>query len=264
MMAKTLALHGCRVYIASRKQAVVDATAAGINKLDGVGKSGGKVVALQADLANKAACDKLASQVAELEGGSTKAKLHVLINCSGITWGSSLETYPEEQGWRKVLQVNVISTYYVTIACLPMLRRAADGSRDPARVINLGSSLGHMVQGTGYPMSGPGAVSIACWLNTRDSDKLDVENSHSFPFKPRDDASKAAIAHMTRGLALDLAPQHIAVNNLAPGVFPSRMSKHSIDTAEQILKEETMLGGLILEFRWTHAVVLLRATAGNG
>lgn len=58
------------------------------------------------------------------------------------------------------------------------------------------------------------------------------------------DVSKAAVAHLTRGLALDLAPQHIIVNNLAPGVFPSRMTQYSISTADETLRQETLFGRL--------------------
>lgn len=49
---------------------------------------------------------------------------------------------------------------------------------------------------------------------------------------------------MARSLALDLAPQHILVNNLAPGIFPSRMSSASISKSEAQMLDETLLGRL--------------------
>lgn len=111
-MAKALALHGAKVYIASRKQSVVDATAASINALPGVRGSSGKVVAFSADLSGRAQCEALAKKIEDAEGGPGKAKLHVLMNNSGISWAGSLEDFPEEKGWKNLLQVNVISMYY--------------------------------------------------------------------------------------------------------------------------------------------------------
>lgn len=37
-------------------------------------------------------------------------------------------------------------------------------------------------------------------------------------------ASKAAVNHLTRPMAKFLAPHHIAVNGIAPGYFPSKMT----------------------------------------
>ena len=37
-------------------------------------------------------------------------------------------------------------------------------------------------------------------------------------------ASKAAVLHLARNLAMELAPKHILVNSIAPGFFPSKMA----------------------------------------
>lgn len=37
-------------------------------------------------------------------------------------------------------------------------------------------------------------------------------------------ASKAAVIHLTRNLAVELGPRHILVNSIAPGFFPSKMA----------------------------------------
>lgn len=37
-------------------------------------------------------------------------------------------------------------------------------------------------------------------------------------------ASKAAVLHLARFLAVELGPRHILVNGIAPGLFPSKMA----------------------------------------
>ncbi|KAF2785439.1 NAD(P)-binding protein, partial [Melanomma pulvis-pyrius CBS 109.77] len=37
-------------------------------------------------------------------------------------------------------------------------------------------------------------------------------------------ASKAAVLHLARNLAVELGPRHILVNGIAPGFFPSKMA----------------------------------------
>ena len=44
-------------------------------------------------------------------------------------------------------------------------------------------------------------------------------------------ASKAAVIHLARNLAVELAPRGITVNALAPGFFPSKMSNGLMELA---------------------------------
>jgi NAD(P)-dependent dehydrogenase (short-subunit alcohol dehydrogenase family) len=46
-------------------------------------------------------------------------------------------------------------------------------------------------------------------------------------------ASKAAVHHMTRVLAVKLGPRGVAVNAVAPGFFPTRMTEWLLDDFEQ-------------------------------
>jgi NAD(P)-dependent dehydrogenase (short-subunit alcohol dehydrogenase family) len=41
--------------------------------------------------------------------------------------------------------------------------------------------------------------------------------------------SKAAVHHLTRHLALELAPQNITTNTIAPGWFPTRLANPAIE-----------------------------------
>jgi NAD(P)-dependent dehydrogenase (short-subunit alcohol dehydrogenase family) len=47
-------------------------------------------------------------------------------------------------------------------------------------------------------------------------------------------ASKAGLIHLTRRMALHLAPQRIAVSAIAPGAFPSSMNKDARDHANTV------------------------------
>lgn len=90
-----------------------------------------------------------------------------------------------------MFDLNVKSIFYLTRACIPMLQTNAT-DEDPSRVVNIGSIAGMLPQST---------------------------PTHAY------DVSKAAVHHLTKKLAADLAPQRITVNALAPGYVPSRMSK---------------------------------------
>jgi NAD(P)-dependent dehydrogenase (short-subunit alcohol dehydrogenase family) len=143
-----------------------------------------------------------ATDVASLVGriGEREKALHILINNAGRTWGAPLESFPDK-AWAGVMAVNVQTPFTLIRDLLPLLKAAATET-DPARVINIGSLAGSAVE------------------------KL---NAYSYA------ASKAAIHHLTRLLAADLAPFHIAVNTIAPGYFPTQMTSH-IQADEQSLE----------------------------
>ena len=59
-------------------------------------------------------------------------------------------------------------------------------------------------------------------------------------------ASKAAVLHLTRNLAVELGPRHILVNAIAPGFFPSKMSGPLVALAggEEVLSKQNPNGRL--------------------
>ncbi len=120
--------------------------------------------------------------------------LDVLVNNAGATWGVPLEEH-DEASWNRVLDLNVQGVFHTTKFLLPLLR-AAGTAEAPARVINIGS-----INGLEPP----------------------ILETYSYS------ASKAAVHQLTRHLAGQLAP-HITVNAVAPGAFPSKMMKATLDS----------------------------------
>jgi len=152
----------------------------------------GECVSIPADVGDLAGVDKVASAIE-----SREPRLHILVNNAGTAWGASVDSYPMEQVDR-VLQVNVRSVFHMTQRLLPQLRTAATKD-DPARVINIGS-----IDGLAIPITQNYAYS----------------------------ASKAAVHMLTRHLAHALAKDHVNVNAIAPGLFPSRMTRWAFESPD--------------------------------
>ncbi|MEA2647244.1 MAG: hypothetical protein QOE92_2327 [Chloroflexota bacterium] len=152
----------------------------------------GECVSVPADLSSRAGTKQLAAAVAERE-----EKVHILVNNAGASWGEPIEEYSEE-GFDKVLDTNVKGVFFVTASLLPQLRAAAT-EEDPARVVNIGSV-----------------------------DGLSVPILESFAYS----ASKSAVHMLTRHLGRRLVGEHINVNAIAPGFFPSKMTAFMFSTPE--------------------------------
>ena len=125
MIAEAYARAGARVYIASRKQAELDAR---IAELGGAGDCRSIV----ADLSHEEGCNGLGDVIERREG-----RLDILVNNAGANWGAPYEEFPES-AWDRVLDVNVKGVFQLTRRLTPQLAAAAT-HEDPARVINIGS-----------------------------------------------------------------------------------------------------------------------------
>jgi NAD(P)-dependent dehydrogenase (short-subunit alcohol dehydrogenase family) len=166
-----------------------------------------------AELSAFGTCHGLAANLASEEGVKVLAEhlseqigsLDILVNNAGTTWGAPLESYPAK-GWEKVMQLNVTSVFSCIQQLLPLLRKAGSAA-SPARVINIGSVAG-----------------------------LTSHGEDAYAYGP----SKAALHQLSRMLARELVSQHINVNVIAPGRFPSKMTQH-IAGDDAAMAEDTAL-----------------------
>lgn len=146
------------------------------------------------DVGSEAGIDALTQEVK-----SRAQTLDILMNNAGLTWGAPLGKFPYS-AWERVMSVNVTGLFDLTQKLLPMMKSAASAD-DPGRVVNVASVMGEV------PM-GDGAYSYS--------------------------ASKAAVIHITKILAKELAGDFITVNALAPGPFVSKMTAFA--TADENLR----------------------------
>ena len=159
---------------------------------------------LPADLADDDDRARLVGALAERTD-----RLDILVNNAGAAWGADYAEFPES-GFRKVLELNVTALFFLTRDLTALLAHAATPD-DPARVINIGSMDG---------------IKIPTVLRTA-----------TVPYS----ASKAAVHHMTKALALELASRHITVNAVAPGFFESKMTEKSLERFRDDIEENCPL-----------------------
>jgi NAD(P)-dependent dehydrogenase (short-subunit alcohol dehydrogenase family) len=145
----------------------------------------GECIAISADLSRREEIERFAREIEKRE-----SKIDILVNNAGASWGETFDKFPES-GWDKVMTVNVKAVFFLSQR-LAKLLEAAGRDDDFARIINIGSI-----------------------------DGLHVSAIETYSYA----ASKAAVIHLTRMMAKFLAARRIAVNAIAPGFFPSKMTK---------------------------------------
>jgi len=141
--------------------------------------------AIAADLSQESSVAPLVAEAMKRLG-----HIDILINNAGATWGAPAESHPIE-AWDKVMNLNVRSIFLLS----QEVARQSMIPRKYGRIVNVASIAG-------LSGNGPGAMQTIAY-NT----------------------SKGAVVNFTRTLAGEWGRYGITVNAVAPGFFPSKMTK---------------------------------------
>ena len=136
-------------------------------------------------------------------------QVDILVNNAGAAWGAPAEDHPVE-AWDKVMNLNVRGYFILSqhIAKHSMIPRQS------GRIINIAS-----IAGLGGNPRGMNTLAY----NT----------------------SKGAVINFTRALACEWGANHITVNAICPGFFPSRMTMGTLKAmGEEKLADHAPLGRL--------------------
>lgn len=154
-------------------------------------------------------------------------QVDILVNNAGATWGAPAEDHPLE-AWDKVMNLNVRAAFMMTQA----VGKASMIPRHAGRIINVASIAA---------LGGSMHVKFIAY-----------------------GTSKGALASFTRTLAAEWGAYGITVNALAPGLFPSRMTRATLaELGADRLAAATPLQRLGDEDDLKGAVVLFASAAGK-
>ena len=149
-------------------------------------------------------------------------QLDILVCNAGISWSGLLGDMTEAD-WHRIFAVNLDGVFHCCQAVLPHFV-----SRKAGKIVTVSSMWGQ--------------VGASC------------EVAYS--------ASKAAVIGFTKALAQELAPSHITVNCVAPGVIQTEMNNEYSPEDLSALAEQTPLGRLGTPEEVARAIAFL--TCGDG
>jgi NADP-dependent 3-hydroxy acid dehydrogenase YdfG len=180
--ALSLASAGATVALAARRTARIEELAAQI------GASGGKALALTADVTSEADARGIVNRtVTEL------GRLDTLVNNAGtMLLGPALGAPMAE--WEQMVRLNLLGLMYCTHAALPhLLTAAADSPRQVADLVNVSSVAGR------FPRSGSSGYN----------------------------ATKFGVTGFSEAIRQEVTRQHVRVSVLEPGAVETELVSHN-------------------------------------
>jgi gluconate 5-dehydrogenase len=155
-------------------------------------------------------------------------RIDILVNNAGATWGAPAEEHTLE-GWDKLMNLNLTGVFVLT-------QLIGKRSMIPAkwgRIINIASIAGLMGQ-----------------------DKRIVRTIAY-------NTTKGGLVNFTRALAAEWGEYGITVNAICPGFFPSKMTRATLDTTGELIRDWTPTKRLGNEEDLKGLVVLLASEASR-
>ncbi|MGZ9734065.1 3-ketoacyl-ACP reductase [Flavobacterium sp. GNP002] len=207
-IALALAKEGVNIILVARTQEEIDSVAAKVRSLRV------KAVAITADVADINSVNS-AVEKALAEFGT----IDILINNAGIAaFGKFLELEPTD--WERIIQVNLMGTYYVTRAVLPNMIERQTGD-----IINISSTAG---------LSGNALTSAYS-------------------------ASKFAVLGLTESLMQEVRKHNIRVTALTPSTVATDMAKElnlTDGNPDKVMQAEDMAELIIAQLKLNRRVFI--------
>ena len=155
-------------------------------------------------------------------------KIDILVNNAGATWGAPAEDHPLE-AWDKLMNVNLTGAFLLT----QLIGRRSMIPARWGRIINIASIAGLMGQ-----------------------DKRIVRTLAY-------NTTKGGLVNFTRALAAEWGEYGITVNAICPGFFPSKMTRATLDTTGELIRDWTPTKRLGSDEDLKGLVVLLASEASR-
>jgi len=175
--AVLFAREGARVAVIGRRRQPLDET------VHEIANSGSEALAATCDVTDGKSVEAAIAKMVETFG-----RLDIVVNNAGAVIVATIENTSEED-WGRMLAANLTSTFLISRAALPSLRRSGGGS-----IVNIGSILGLVAR-----------KQRAAYC-----------------------AAKAGVTGLTRAMALDHAHENIRVNCICPSLVETELGLQSI------------------------------------